>query len=371
MEDTRRDKVGIDNREFEVARRKREDEFEEIRGDIGALEREITKFEEEEQELKSNIEKLEKELGENKESDTKKEPKEDLSNEEDEYEEPFVKHNFFDESISKFFNTDVETVLEKGSQEYSENKRRKMAEVSGNVLSRTKRYIEVKDNIMLENVFRFGGVTAFPINKMANEMDNKTMGLRFDVFSHRKLCFSVPHYVILRKESLSDKGEQMRTKWTVHKHTLPAYIPLEDYRRCLDNDNEKEGIHDFGLKIREFFIKTQYKHDKFDSLLDIKFTHLKKDKARADIPVVAKLEKDLQCKKLLLFLESGDKEPKKEATKLSIVCDNEGIEMANFISSSINEECKLLYESMLRGCDMGSLIKTFKYIFGKLDDELL
>ena len=369
MEDTKKDTVGIDKKEFELGRRKRRDEVAEIRRDIGALEKEINKFEEEEQELKNNIEKLEKELRENKKDDTKKKPKEELPDEKDEYEEPFVKHNFFDESISKFFYTDMEAVLQEGSQEYSENKRQKMAEVSGNIISRRKRYIEVKDNITLENIFRFGGVTAFPINKLANEMDDEIVGLRFDIFSHRKLCFSVPHYVILRRESLTEKGAHVRTKWTVHKHTLPAYIPLEEHRRSLDNDNEKEGIRDFGLKIREFFMKTQYKHDKFDSLLEIKFAHLRKDKVKADVPVIAKLEKDLQCKKVLLFLESGNKEPKKEATKLSIVCNNEGIETADFITCSINEERKLLYESMLRNCDMASLIRTFKYIFSQLDDE--
>lgn len=74
------------------------------------------------------------------------------------------------------------------------------------------------------NAYRLAfGVTAFPFTDPNPETSNRPLlGIRFDICK-RSGIFDTPFYIICKKAS--EKSEELR----IHRHTIPAHIPLSEY----------------------------------------------------------------------------------------------------------------------------------------------
>ena len=277
---------------------------------------------------------------------------------------PVIKNSCFDESIRKYFTNVLDDVEEESTEVVT--KRQRLDNIASDFKAKSETIIEMKQNILYENIFRFGGVTSFPINTFLFDDNDEIIGLRFDIFSHYKRKFITPHYVILRKMKNTQKGIETTMKWEVYRHTLPVYLPISEYSECLHED-EEVAFTKFTKKIREHLIQIQYKHDKFDFLRNIKYSHISKTRSTQGRAVIEKLEKDLQCQRINITLLNRVSTGKK-ASEISLVCSNDEIKEASCIIVGTDSDDKIIIqcESILKNCDLKDLIKTFKKVIGHL-----
>ena len=278
---------------------------------------------------------------------------------------PVIKNSCFDESIRKYFTNVLDDVEEEESTEVV-TKRQKLDIIASDFKAKSETILEMKQNILYENIFRFGGVTSFPLNPFLFDENDEIMGLRFDVFSHYKRKFITPHYVILRKMKNTEKGLQTTMKWEVYRHTLPVYLPISEYSECLHED-EEVAFSKFTQQIREHLIQIQYKHDKFDFLRNIKYDHISKNRSSQGRVVIEKLEKDLQCQRINITLLNRVSNSKR-ASEINLVCTNNEIKEVGCIIAGVDSDDKIIIqcESLLKNCDLKDLIKTFKNVIGHL-----
>lgn len=238
---------------------------------------------------------------------------------------PLLQHKYFDDSLLEFFGSNQSDAIDKNQNKDGD------VDCENGERSRKRRRTIIPEGIhnlaLYENIYRFGGITAFPINKYLFDENEEILGLRFDVFTFQK--FHTPHYVILRKEPSKDHD-----KWRVFKHTLPVYVPIRQYEAQLD-DNDVT-IAAFAKSIRTFLVLIQYKHDKFNLVNKLGF----------------KVIPDLQCERVIV---------EKALKRMELICSNDRIDEVH-ITLQLSKELKLYYESMLRNCPIKDLVKTFRKI---------
>lgn len=270
------------------------------------------------------------------------------------YNEPesVAHHSHFDESIRHYFD--------RSENIYYDEKE----EVSETIAVLGKELEELNYNILYENLFRLGGITAFPLNKQILA-DEELLGLRIDLFSVSSRKYLTPHYVILRKVPRESKlaGQNAdSSKWMVYRHTLPVFVPIEEYSKVLDLEDSKAAVSDFARKVRSNLLHLNYKHDKFETLRSFRFSDFGLD---TNETLVSKLEKDLQCSHVKivfsLYLRGH--------LELELVCNLWAIETAILSSSTneLNEADKFACESILRNSSLTDLLKSFR----KLSELLL
>lgn len=202
-------------------------------------------------------------------------------------------------------------------------------------------------NILYENIFRFGGATAFPIN---NHSPDELFGLRFDIYSWTSSTFVTPHYVILKKISVSNKQHQTRDQWTVFKHTLPSYVPYVDDEKLLHSSGD---VDQFATSIRNFLCCVQYKHDKLQQLQTVDWSSLVPIKYK----IISNIEKDLACSRVVIHLKRF---------QIEMICSQSSIEIANFsIFNATVDTCK----SILTDSTFTDLKKNFRRIISLLYEK--
>lgn len=185
---------------------------------------------------------------------------------------------------------------------------------------------ELKNNILYENMLRIGGITAFPVNDHTLGSE-KVLGIRLDNFSHKSHKFLLPHYVILR--AITDKsGEAL---WEVWRHTLPVFIPLQEYSK------ELPDLDKFVRLLRRHLVLVQYKHDKFDLLGE---------------QLQAKVVKDLLCEHVKVEIES---------VTFDLKCLLDQVELVTCTDNDKKHWC-----SMLRSTPFQKLLSQFKKV---IDDS--
>lgn len=339
-------------------------EIQDIKGDIQSLHLEIDVLDKEYLALLAQVKDLEES---SRQTDKPYNPQEThgFSKANYDIDEPRVmKNNCFDESIRKYFTNVLDAVEEDGTELVT--KRQKLDNIASDFKAKSEKILEMKQNILYENIFRFGGITAFPLNPFLFEENDEIIGLRFDIFSHYGSKFITPHYVILRKMKYTDKSQETTMKWEVYRHTLPVYIPISEYSECLQED-EETAFAKFTSKIRGHLIQVQYKHDKFDSLQNIKYDHISKSGPTKSKAIVEKLEKDLQCQRVNIILLNRFLNSKK-ASQINLVCSNDEIKEASCIIAGVDPDDKTIIqcESLLKNCDFKDLIRTFKTVTGHL-----
>lgn len=91
------------------------------------------------------------------------------------------------------------------------------------------------------------GITAFPFrDPSSSDADgdenygNNLLGIRIDIAT-RNGKFAKPYYMLLKRER--DNTHRYRTHLRVHRHTIPAFIPMEKLERLyLPRDEETKDI---------------------------------------------------------------------------------------------------------------------------------
>lgn len=110
--------------------------------------------------------------------------------------------------------------------------------VDGQRVFRTRELKQVHDEemskIQAENVFRFNGITVFPIS---NDPNGDFLGLRFDIFNIFHKQFVSPHYIILKQLEATNDNSKTNTistekqpmwKWSVFQTTVPKFISVAE-----------------------------------------------------------------------------------------------------------------------------------------------
>lgn len=314
-------------------------EIRHVEGDISSIGIEVDALEQERQLLLKQVQLLERDFPES------------IDVQEKIYDSnipPIMKHNHFDNSIREFFNVEPKS-----------NKR------DFGSLDRVDT-VGLKENILYENIFRIGGVTAFPLNRYLFDDDDCVLGLRFDTFSSSQGKFLTPHYVILRQVGLVSKNQESRLVWSVYRHTLPVFVPIDQYLPDLQNEDQEVGLSKFAHNIRIFIAKTQYKRDKFDLLKNLTLENFG---YHENIPIILNIEQDLQCQRVRVSIASTEKSPH----VLELVCSLDDIvdvklTMAGPIDDSddTSSDDTLLCENILKNADFKNLSKNFRTLIGIL-----
>lgn len=160
--------------------------------------------------------------------------------------------------------------------------------------------------IQVENVYRFNGITVFPLS---NDPSGEFIGIRFDVFNTYSRKFTTCHYIILKqfeiendeKQSISLNGDS-EWRWEVFQTTVPKYIPVEDLANSYLNllhvreqttENSVPGfnrINKLAMRIYEHLVLLE---ERKSIVLQLKETysntdkvHIKSDLAVSKIEVV-------------------------------------------------------------------------------------
>lgn len=189
---------------------------------------------------------------------------------------------------------------------------------------------EEVSNILYENIFRFTGITAFPINKTLLSEDETVFGIRFDIFSAHDKKFVAPHYVILKKTPHEKDPNHYR--WSVFRHTLPAYIPISEAEAFLEVglDEDNQSVSNFAHLIYSYLAQTQAKHDIFSTV--------------SHNPQVKSIEKDLACHRVCIHLESG--------RQLLLHCDLTSVILAELDDNhELSNVCSAILVDKIEGID--------------------
>ncbi|KIW78196.1 hypothetical protein Z517_08029 [Fonsecaea pedrosoi CBS 271.37] len=93
------------------------------------------------------------------------------------------------------------------------------------------------------------GVTSFPFHDPSPELQsrNPLLGIRIDI-CNRKGLFDSPYYIFCVRAR--DTGSELR----IHRHTIPALVPLEHYEKQYLPGSDEEGFggsDDSGLNVDE------------------------------------------------------------------------------------------------------------------------
>ncbi|ODV95622.1 hypothetical protein PACTADRAFT_34182 [Pachysolen tannophilus NRRL Y-2460] len=238
--------------------------------DITSLESEISELDQEYEALTLKYNELLLRVKDNKRGNDDGEGKQVFNNEEMSV-PAAIEHQYFDPSIARFFDVEVErsvsvpaTVpvpVEEKEQRLGDRKRQKIddggdQEDAHSLLSK----------INLENLYRLNTITAFPINDPSlfdAELESaelksqqkdfnslEYLGIRFDLFNNTLKKFHKPHYIILKKIKKNNN-------WQIFKTTIPNYIELSDSDKWLNVDLRK-----FATTVRRKLILIQVNKEK-------------------------------------------------------------------------------------------------------------
>lgn len=272
----------------------------------------------------------------------------------DELDPPIVQHRYFDDSISQYFDTSSDAFTK-----YRPQPEINISEVLLEVSQRSRLIVGLKENILYENIFRFSGITAFPLKDEFTK-DDEYLGIRFDNYSMYTKKFLDPHYVILRKEEIDNKQKGLIKVWKVYRDTLPSYIPTEEIGEYLTTYQGDKGLKLFVSTIRKQLVKTQFKHDLFSQLYQLKFKDIGDNTINSELFVTKHINKDLLCLLVVIQLETTSARP----LELHLRCSDNIIENAEFSATEHQQIYKKAFmglEAQLRGCklqDMKSKLQT-------------
>ncbi|EGW30421.1 uncharacterized protein SPAPADRAFT_52507 [Spathaspora passalidarum NRRL Y-27907] len=333
-------------------------EVEDLRHDITSLSADVSSLQKTHNEILQEIKQLEEEEERETNKNTNQTVIEDSTTDIPE----IMKHSHFDPSISVYFKETAEKETEKEDNDDDDDDEKDTEFIAEPTHTKSiQEELELKENILYENIFRMVGITAFPINQYVFNADDELMGIRFDRYASSTNTFQPPHYVILRQINIYSEKEQEltieRKTWSVYKHTLPNYVPLSDYQKLLDES--KESIIQFTRHVRDFLTKIQYKHDKLDQLLQLR---RKQFDLPNDSPIISNIERDLSCERIQITFKSKNK------LFLELLLSTDTIEVCTFkssISSSHKQQLRFC-ESILRDCNISDIIKKTRSVIQTL-----
>ncbi|KAH3666186.1 hypothetical protein OGAPHI_004375 [Ogataea philodendri] len=198
-------------------------------------------------------------------------------------------HQYFDDLIQSLMSEGIRQV-EDAKRESNKAKRQKRESAKDrSAADYTELHSKLEPAIQLENAYRLGGITGFPVNDPQANGTDRYLGIRFDVFDQDSATYVVPHYVILRRQPKNDQ-------WEIFKTTVPNFIPLHSIAyEYLNVDLIK-----FAKRVRQYLIQFQLKKATFLRL-----------KARLQPP--SGLDHDLDFSKISITLNDTD--------EVVLICD--------------------------------------------------
>ncbi|KAG7851291.1 hypothetical protein KL941_000960 [Ogataea angusta] len=162
--------------------------------------------------------------------------------------EELAHHQYFDELIQNLMTEGIRQVeIDKCLRNDAKRQKRESATKRSN-----DEYDELRERlepaIRLENAYRLGGLTAFPVNDPQAGESDRFLGIRFDIFDPYSFKYTSPHYVILRKDPKNDL-------WEVFKTTIPNYVPLG----TLAYEHLNDDMIRFAGHVRRHLVQLQLK----------------------------------------------------------------------------------------------------------------
>lgn len=237
--------------------------------DIGSLEQEMDILTKELEEVEKTNQKLQKlvdleklaiQLIKNQEKNNRK-----RLQAYDENEPPIVQHSYFDDSIAHYFKT-LDDFGEKPMKKIN------LDDLAIGISQSSKKIIGLGENILYENLYRLGGVTAFPLNIP------DCIGIRFDTLLSQQGKFQKPNYVVLRKQEVDTKAKGVEKKWVVFRHTLPSHVVNNIAMQFDDigfaNDEEING---FANTLNATLTRSNFIKDIIEVLQNLKYQDLISD----------------------------------------------------------------------------------------------
>lgn len=245
-------------------------------------------------------------------------------------------------SDHQYFDDLINDVMIDGSKEISQedesstNKNQNKSDVQ--------RFKVIKDQyakeIMMENCYRLGGITGFPVYSPENEW---LRGIRFDIFDSYNRKFVKPHYIILKRKIKSDD-------LFVYKSTIPDYIPVN----ALAYKYLNISYRIFAQEVRKQLVLYQLRKSTFDEIADqfkgkitfnpdISYTKIQVNMGYFEIIFVCGLSS----------IES-----------VIIICDQ------NANDGSITPLIKRKLELAFRGCELSKFVSKFPDILEKCNIQL-
>lgn len=308
----------------------------ELAAEIETLQQDITRLETELRPLQSDYDMLFRQVAqfeaENKHKHLTKPSLPQRRTDDDDDAPPLIHYSYFDDSIKKFFPA----VAQKPEPSILDD------------LLRIQEKATAGQFALEESIMRFGGVTAFPINdRLYDTLDDALLGLRFDILAHSTNRYLTPHYIILRRRPL----KLQENKWLVFRYTTPAFVPLDQFSKQLDVGDDEESLQKFAQSVRRYLVSVQYKHDKLDQLATIPYSDIGKE---SDLPIVTKIERDLECRRVTLFIGL------QKTHQIELLCGLSQVESAACRVG--NKEHAMYVETVLNNSDFKNLSGTMKSV---------
>ncbi|KAG7705957.1 hypothetical protein KL930_000410 [Ogataea haglerorum] len=162
--------------------------------------------------------------------------------------EELAHHQYFDELIQNLMTEGIRQVeIDKHRRNDAKRQKRENAMKRSN-----DEYEELRERlapaICLENAYRLGGLTAFPVNDPQAGDSDRFLGIRFDIFDPYSFKYTTPHYVILRKNPKNDL-------WEIFKTTVPKYVPLN----TIAYEHLNDDMIRFAGHVRRYLVQLQLK----------------------------------------------------------------------------------------------------------------
>jgi central kinetochore subunit Mal2/MCM21 len=212
-----------------------------------------------------------------------------------------VKHEFFDESISKYFNVPVS---------------------NDNSLANESKKDKTK-NVLLENVYRMFGITAFPVKDPSRPNASELLGIRVEIFNEFELKFETPYYIILKQNPKT-------MKWVILNHTIPTFVQLRSLATSYDDLSDNELLR-FVRHVRSVLELTSMKHQMMDYIK----TNYKK--------YISHIQKDVAMNSAKFLLTLDD-----VSTEVTIRCGLKEVESV-YIEKGFTETEKTRVYNVLKG----------------------
>lgn len=256
-----------------------------------------------------------------------------------------IHHSHFDASIEKYFRTGAGVL-------------QPQEPVSANdaILAKIQLKTTAGQLALRESILRFGGITAFAINdRLYDAEDDALLGLRFDILCHQNSRFQTPHYIILRRRQFESKDHSLsENKWLIFRYTTPPYVPLDQLSAFLMDNDEDTGLQNFVENVRDILVSVQYKHDKLDQISSITYETLFGTGPSTN--VVTKLEKDLECRRVLLSLQNHNLATR-SLLEIELWCSK--LDLESVICRFGQTKDEIFVQTMLHGCSFQNLDLVF------------
>lgn len=248
------------------------------------------------------------------------------------FEEEYVipepaRHEYFDSSISKFFQS-IGAQPPHDGNDYKQH---------GPINNKS----QIVNNIILENIYRMFGITAFPVSDPSKAARRDLLGVRIEIFNEKLKKFETPHYMIFERDVKT-------SKWVIFKHTIPIFIQIHEIYKEYDDMRSDETLLKYLQRIRSILNMTSLKHQVIESI-------------KSQYPEnIQNLQKDIAMETVKFRLKVSD-----ISTNFILSFSLDQVESC-YIESGFTESEKFRIKNVIKG-DVQSLEKRMSDVIQSLE----